>query len=152
MLSLSVVMVLEYWFKRLKKCDLSFNPYFCYSELFSRYRSPELLFGSKEQGPYVDMWASGCILGELLIHRPLLPGKTDFEQVGKSLEYFSFGFITALLSIPTLLTLWNPFFPTLLASLFYCASIALWQFLKMIIPVQNFAAIYFECVTLLGVA
>uniref|UniRef100_A0A9J2PNN2 cyclin-dependent kinase n=1 Tax=Ascaris lumbricoides TaxID=6252 RepID=A0A9J2PNN2_ASCLU len=45
------------------------------------YRSPELLFGSKEQGPYVDMWASGCILGELLIHRPLLPGKTDFEQI-----------------------------------------------------------------------
>ncbi|VDM37640.1 unnamed protein product [Toxocara canis] len=45
------------------------------------YRSPELLLGSKEQGPYVDMWASGCILGELLIHRPLLPGKTDFEQI-----------------------------------------------------------------------
>ncbi|MCP9258654.1 Cyclin-dependent kinase 10 [Dirofilaria immitis] len=41
------------------------------------YRSPELLFGAKEQNTGVDMWATGCILGELLIHRPLLPGKLN---------------------------------------------------------------------------
>ncbi|VDO31402.1 unnamed protein product [Onchocerca flexuosa] len=44
------------------------------------YRSPELLFGAKEQNTGVDMWATGCILGELLIHRPLLPGKTELDQ------------------------------------------------------------------------
>lgn len=27
------------------------------------------------------MWAAGCVLGELLLHRPLLPGKTELDQV-----------------------------------------------------------------------
>ncbi|VDK55299.1 unnamed protein product, partial [Anisakis simplex] len=50
------------------------------------YRSPELLLGSKHQGPYVDIWACGCILGELLLHRPLLPGKTELEQINLIIE------------------------------------------------------------------
>ncbi|KAK6038494.1 kinase domain protein, partial [Cooperia oncophora] len=45
------------------------------------YRCPELLFGSKTQTAGIDQWAAGCILGELLLHRPLLPGKSDMEQV-----------------------------------------------------------------------
>ncbi|CAF1602573.1 unnamed protein product, partial [Didymodactylos carnosus] len=31
------------------------------------YRSPELLFGAKKYGTGVDMWATGCIMAELLI-------------------------------------------------------------------------------------
>ncbi|VDK78075.1 unnamed protein product [Litomosoides sigmodontis] len=50
------------------------------------YRSPELLFGAKEQSTGVDMWATGCILGELLIHRPLLPGKTELDQINKIID------------------------------------------------------------------
>ena len=31
------------------------------------YRSPELLFGARNYGTGVDMWATGCILAELLL-------------------------------------------------------------------------------------
>lgn len=45
------------------------------------YRSPELLLGSPYQTTAVDMWALGCILGELLSHKPLLPGNTEIAQL-----------------------------------------------------------------------
>lgn len=45
------------------------------------YRSPELLLGSVTQTTAVDMWALGCILGELLSHKPLLPGNTEIAQL-----------------------------------------------------------------------
>uniref|UniRef100_A0A0A1WGN3 cyclin-dependent kinase n=1 Tax=Zeugodacus cucurbitae TaxID=28588 RepID=A0A0A1WGN3_ZEUCU len=45
------------------------------------YRSPELLLGSPTQTTSVDMWAVGCILGELLSHKPLLPGNTELGQL-----------------------------------------------------------------------
>jgi cyclin-dependent kinase 10 len=45
------------------------------------YRAPELLLGSKIQTTAIDMWAAGCILGELLAHRPLMPGKSEIHQV-----------------------------------------------------------------------
>lgn len=43
------------------------------------YRSPEMLFGAQYYGPMVDMWSAGCILGELLIRRPLFPGSSDID-------------------------------------------------------------------------
>uniref|UniRef100_A0A1I7WTA2 Helicase C-terminal domain-containing protein n=1 Tax=Heterorhabditis bacteriophora TaxID=37862 RepID=A0A1I7WTA2_HETBA len=54
--------------------------YFLYSTNILRYRCPELLLGAKTQTTAVDTWAAGCILGELLLHRPLLPGKSDIDQ------------------------------------------------------------------------
>ena len=30
------------------------------------YRAPELLYGAREYGPEVDIWAVGCIFAELL--------------------------------------------------------------------------------------
>lgn len=45
------------------------------------YRSPELLLQAKTQTTSVDMWAAGCILGELLGHRPLLPGRSELSQL-----------------------------------------------------------------------
>ncbi|XP_068207888.1 cyclin-dependent kinase 10 isoform X2 [Palaemon carinicauda] len=45
------------------------------------YRAPELLFQAKTQTTGVDMWAAGCILGELLLHKPLLPGKSEIDQI-----------------------------------------------------------------------
>lgn len=50
------------------------------------YRCPELLLGSKYQTPAVDMWAIGCIFGELLLHRPLLSGKSDIDQIGRIID------------------------------------------------------------------
>ncbi|CAH1780024.1 unnamed protein product [Owenia fusiformis] len=45
------------------------------------YRAPELLLGSKDQSTAIDMWAAGCILGELLAHHPLMPGKSEIHQL-----------------------------------------------------------------------
>jgi cyclin-dependent kinase 10 len=45
------------------------------------YRSPELLFGSLYQSTAVDMWSCGCIFGELLLHKPLMPGKDELDQI-----------------------------------------------------------------------
>ncbi|XP_048112266.1 cyclin-dependent kinase 10 isoform X2 [Alosa alosa] len=45
------------------------------------YRAPELLLGSKTQTTALDMWAVGCILAELLAHKPLLPGGSEIQQV-----------------------------------------------------------------------
>ncbi|KXJ71326.1 hypothetical protein RP20_CCG007107 [Aedes albopictus] len=50
------------------------------------YRPPELLFGSKEQTTAVDMWATGCILGELLAHKPLMPGVSEISQIELIIE------------------------------------------------------------------
>lgn len=41
------------------------------------YRPPELLLGSTNYGPYVDMWSAGCVFAELLIGKPILKGKTE---------------------------------------------------------------------------
>ncbi|XP_029009128.1 cyclin-dependent kinase 10 [Betta splendens] len=45
------------------------------------YRAPELLLGSRSQTTALDMWAVGCILAELLAHKPLLPGTSEIQQV-----------------------------------------------------------------------
>jgi cyclin-dependent kinase 7 len=47
------------------------------------YRAPEILFGARHYGPAIDMWAAGCILGELLLREILFPGTTDIDQLGK---------------------------------------------------------------------
>ncbi|KAK7263667.1 hypothetical protein RJT34_31261 [Clitoria ternatea] len=45
------------------------------------YRPPELLLGANHYGVAVDLWSTGCILGELYTGRPILPGKTEVEQL-----------------------------------------------------------------------
>jgi len=45
------------------------------------YRPPELLMGSTNYTSSIDMWSAGCILAELIIGRPILPGKSDAEQL-----------------------------------------------------------------------
>ena len=44
------------------------------------YRAPELLLGSKVQTTAVDMWAVGCIFGELLDNKPLMTGRSEINQ------------------------------------------------------------------------
>ncbi|XP_027652477.2 cyclin-dependent kinase 7 isoform X5 [Falco peregrinus] len=50
------------------------------------YRAPELLFGAKMYGVGVDMWAVGCILAELLLRVPFLPGDSDLDQLTRIFE------------------------------------------------------------------
>ncbi|GER38619.1 cyclin-dependent kinase D1 [Striga asiatica] len=50
--------------------------------------APELLFGAKQYGPGVDVWAAACIFAELLLRRPFLQGNTDMDQLGKIFGVF----------------------------------------------------------------
>lgn len=45
------------------------------------YRAPELLLNSNTHTTAIDMWSCGCIFGELLAHKPLLPGRSEIHQL-----------------------------------------------------------------------
>ncbi|KAF8394513.1 hypothetical protein HHK36_020723 [Tetracentron sinense] len=47
------------------------------------YRPPELLLGATDYGVGVDLWSAGCILAELLAGKPIMPGRTEVEQLHK---------------------------------------------------------------------
>ncbi|KAI5440116.1 probable serine/threonine-protein kinase At1g54610 [Lathyrus oleraceus] len=47
------------------------------------YRAPELLLGATDYGIGIDMWSVGCILAELLVGKPIMPGRTEVEQMHK---------------------------------------------------------------------
>lgn len=45
------------------------------------YRAPELLYGALKYNEGIDLWAIGCIFGELLNKFPLFRGENDIEQL-----------------------------------------------------------------------
>ncbi|CAM9556858.1 unnamed protein product, partial [Chrysoparadoxa australica] len=45
------------------------------------YRAPELLLGSTMYTRSVDIWAIGCIMGELVDGQPLFPGESEIDQL-----------------------------------------------------------------------
>ncbi|KAH7685127.1 [RNA-polymerase]-subunit kinase protein [Dioscorea alata] len=45
------------------------------------YRPPELLLGATDYGVGVDLWSTGCILAELCAGKPIMPGRTEVEQM-----------------------------------------------------------------------
>ncbi|EYU22739.1 hypothetical protein ABFS82_03G121400 [Erythranthe guttata] len=47
------------------------------------YRAPELLLGATSYGPEIDLWSVGCILAELFAGKPIMPGRTEVEQMHK---------------------------------------------------------------------
>ncbi|KAL9379093.1 hypothetical protein Peur_027575 [Populus x canadensis] len=47
------------------------------------YRPPELLLGATDYGVGIDLWSAGCILAELLAGKPIMPGRTEVEQLHK---------------------------------------------------------------------
>ncbi|VVB08677.1 unnamed protein product [Arabis nemorensis] len=47
------------------------------------YRAPELLLGATEYGAGIDLWSVGCILTELFLGKPIMPGRTEVEQMHK---------------------------------------------------------------------
>jgi len=51
------------------------------------YRPPEVILGSKTYSKAVDVWAVGCILGELFNRKPLFPGADSISQLELILKF-----------------------------------------------------------------
>lgn len=47
------------------------------------YRAPELLLGATDYGIGIDLWSAGCLMAEMFTGRPILPGRTEVEQLHK---------------------------------------------------------------------
>lgn len=45
------------------------------------YRAPELIFGSTQYDSQIDVWSMGCVIGELVLGRPLFPGDNPSDQL-----------------------------------------------------------------------
>jgi serine/threonine protein kinase len=45
------------------------------------YRPPEVLLGVKQYACAVDAWSVGCIMAEMLSHRPLFPADSEIDQL-----------------------------------------------------------------------
>jgi len=45
------------------------------------YRAPEILLGNVKYDSAVDMWGLGCILGEILVGKPIFPGQSTINQL-----------------------------------------------------------------------
>ena len=53
-----------------------------YSVATRWYRAPELLKRLQtRRGTAVDLWAVGCVIGEMYLGRPIFPGKDTAEQL-----------------------------------------------------------------------
>ncbi|KAA8546596.1 hypothetical protein F0562_002665 [Nyssa sinensis] len=45
------------------------------------YRAPELLLGATQYGVGIDLWSAGCLMAEMFAGRPIMPGRTEVEQL-----------------------------------------------------------------------
>lgn len=45
------------------------------------YRPPELLLGEERYGPAIDIWSTGCILGELFTKKPIFQASQELQQL-----------------------------------------------------------------------
>ncbi|CAG8828576.1 8909_t:CDS:1, partial [Dentiscutata erythropus] len=45
------------------------------------YRAPELLLKERRYDTAIDMWAIGCVFGEMLKGSPILRGRSDQDQL-----------------------------------------------------------------------
>ena len=45
------------------------------------YRAPELLLSCDHYTAAIDVWSVGCILAELLLRKPIFPGKDYINQL-----------------------------------------------------------------------
>jgi len=75
------------------------------------YRAPEILLGSTDYTKGVDMWAVGCILGEMLTGEPIFPGKSTLNQLDRIIE------VTGKPSAEDIEAINSPFCGTMLESL-----------------------------------
>jgi serine/threonine protein kinase len=45
------------------------------------YRAPELIFGATQYTNAIDVWSIGCVIGEIVLGRPLFPGDSSINQL-----------------------------------------------------------------------
>jgi mitogen-activated protein kinase 1/3 len=45
------------------------------------YRAPEVLLNMSNYGAGIDVWSAGCIVAEMLLGRPLLPGQSNVNML-----------------------------------------------------------------------
>jgi len=51
------------------------------------YRAPEILFGSAQYTTGVDLWACGCILGEMISCKAMFPGHSTMDQIDRIIRF-----------------------------------------------------------------
>ena len=47
------------------------------------YRAPEAILHNLQKNEKVDIWSIGCILGELYLGTPIMPGNSSYDQLNK---------------------------------------------------------------------
>jgi mitogen-activated protein kinase 15 len=77
------------------------------------YRAPELIIGSNHYHEGVDMWAVGCIVGELYSGKPLFPGTSTLDQMERVVAF------TGPPSASDIASMRSEFAETMIASLAY---------------------------------
>ncbi|GIX61717.1 CMGC/GSK protein kinase [Babesia caballi] len=50
------------------------------------YRAPELMLGANEYTTAIDVWSIGCVIGELLLGKPMFAGDTSIDQLVKIIQ------------------------------------------------------------------
>lgn len=50
------------------------------------YRSPEILLGTSQYTPKIDIWSIGCIFAELFLRKPIFNGDSEIAQIRKIAE------------------------------------------------------------------
>jgi Serine/threonine protein kinase len=59
-----------------------------YTYIQSRfYRAPEVIIGMKYTNK-IDSWSLGCMVGELYLGLPLLPGNSEYDQLKRIIDLF----------------------------------------------------------------
>lgn len=51
------------------------------------YRAPEIMLNFQDYSTAIDIWSCGCVLAEMLLRKPLFPGKDYHHQILLILEF-----------------------------------------------------------------
>lgn len=54
------------------------------------YRPIEVLLGSEHYTEAIDMWSAGCIIGEMLNGKPIMPGEGEIDQLSRIFRLLGF--------------------------------------------------------------
>lgn len=97
--------------RSVKECSNTPNPVLTDYVATRWYRAPEILLGSTHYTKGVDMWSLGCIVGEMLLGRPVFPGTSTMNQLDRIME------ITGRPSVEDIAAIKSPFAATMLENL-----------------------------------